>query len=151
MNAIEMLEQDHQKFRKLLEELDATTERAVKTRRELFNRLSLELAVHETIEEEIFYPALQEHPKAEELVGEGIQEHHVADLVIDELAKIEPSNEVWGSKASVLKENIEHHIEEEETKMFPFARRVFSTEELEDLASDMEARRDDALEALAKG
>lgn len=151
MNAIEMLETDHVKFRKLLEELDATTERGVKTRGELFNRLSLELSLHETIEEEIFYPALSEHPKAQELVNEGIQEHHVADVLVAEIAKLDPSDEMWTAKAAVLKEGIEHHIKEEEEEMFPLARRVFSREELDDLADDMEALRDDAVAALTKG
>jgi hemerythrin-like domain-containing protein len=151
MDAIELLENDHTKFRKLLDELEATTERGVKTREELFNRLSLELSLHETIEEEIFYPALAEHPKTEELVNEGVQEHHVADVLVSELAALAPGNEVWTAKAKVLKESIEHHLEEEEQKMFPLARRVFTREELGDLGEDMEARRDDALTSLAKG
>ena len=77
MDAIELLKDDHDKAKKMLEELDATTERAVKAREELFTRLKAELVVHEAIEEEIFYPALREHPKAKDMVLEGLVEHHV--------------------------------------------------------------------------
>ena len=66
MNAITMLEEDHVKMRKLLEELESTTERGVKTRTELFATIKGELTVHEIIEEEIFYPELKAHPKAKE-------------------------------------------------------------------------------------
>ena len=63
MDAIAMLEEDHKKVKKLLTDLDSTTERGVKTREELFTKVKQELEVHEAIEEEIFYPALKEHPR----------------------------------------------------------------------------------------
>ena len=63
MNAISMLEADHTKVKKLLDELASTTERGVKTRSELFATIKGELTLHETVEEEIFYPALKAHPK----------------------------------------------------------------------------------------
>ena len=80
MNAIKLLTDDHAKVKKLLTELHATTERGVKTREDLFTRIKTELTVHEIIEEEIFYPALKEHPKAKDIVLEGYEEHHVVDL-----------------------------------------------------------------------
>ena len=82
MNAITLLEEDHDKMRKLLDELETTTERGVKTRTELFATIKGELTVHEIIEEEIFYPELKAHPKAKDIVLEGYQEHHVVDLVM---------------------------------------------------------------------
>ena len=85
MNAITMLEEDHAKMRKLLDELESTTERGVKTRTELFATIKGELTVHEIIEEEIFYPELKAHPKAKDIVLEGYEEHHVVDLVMKEL------------------------------------------------------------------
>ena len=72
-------------MRKLLTELEATTERGVKTRQELFATIKGELTLHEVIEEEIFYPALKAHPKAKDIVLEGYEEHHVVDLVMGEL------------------------------------------------------------------
>jgi hemerythrin-like domain-containing protein len=113
----------------------------VKTREELFATIKGELAVHETIEEEIFYPALKEHPKAKELVLEGYEEHHVVDTVMAELEGLDVSDETWGAKAQVMKENVEHHIEEEEGEMFKQARQVFDRQELEDLGTRMADRK----------
>jgi hemerythrin-like domain-containing protein len=145
MNAIELLETDHRKVKKLLAELDETTERGVKTREELLGKILTELFVHETIEEEIFYPALEASPKLEEIVLEGYEEHTAANTILAELAKMRPDDEMWGAKATVLKEGIEHHIKEEEEHMFPRARRVFGDDELEELGSEMADRKVDAL------
>jgi hemerythrin-like domain-containing protein len=141
MDAITLLKNDHAKVKKLLTELESTTERGVKTRSELFATIKGELTIHEIIEEEIFYPELKAHPKAKDIVLEGFEEHHVVDLLMGELESLDVSDEAWGAKAIVMKENIEHHIEEEEGEMFKIARRVFETEELEDLGSRMEARK----------
>ena len=140
-NAIELLEEDHKKVKKLLEKGDDTTENAVKTRTELFAKIKTEMEVHEAIEEEIFYPALKEHPKAKEIVLEGYEEHHVVDQIMGELGETSVEDERWGAKFSVMKENIEHHIEEEEDDMFKKARDVFSKEELDELGERMEARK----------
>ena len=144
MNAITMLKDDHDKVKHLLDRARATTERGVKTRSELFATIKGELTLHETIEEEIFYPALKAHPKAKDIVLEGYEEHHVVDLLMGELEALDVSDETWGAKAIVMKENIEHHIEEEEGEMFKMARSVFETEELEELGSRMEARKESA-------
>jgi hemerythrin-like domain-containing protein len=141
MDAIALLKDDHRKVRALLDELEPTTERAVKTRQELFTRIKDELTVHEIIEEEIFYPALKSHPRAEDIVLEGYEEHHVVDLLMGELENLDVADETWGAKAKVMKENVEHHIEEEEGDMFKQARRVFDRQELEDLGEQMATRR----------
>src|SRR4026209_2323129 len=118
MDAITLLKTDHDKVKKLLNELESTTERGVKTREELFATIKGELSIHEVIEEEIFYPALKNHPKAKDIVLEGYEEHHVVDLLMRELEDLDVADESWGAKAPVMKENIEHHIEEEEGEMF---------------------------------
>jgi predicted DNA-binding protein len=141
MNAITLLEADHAKVKRLLTELDSTTERGIKTRAELFATIKGELTLHEIVEEEIFYPALKAHPKAKDIVLEGYQEHHVVDLLMSELESLDVSDETWGAKATVMKENIEHHIEEEEGEMFRQARQVLDAAELDDLGARMEARK----------
>jgi hemerythrin-like domain-containing protein len=141
MDALSLLKEDHQKVKKMLGELDLTTERGVKTREDLFSKLKGELQIHETIEEEIFYPALKEHPKAKELVLEAYEEHNVVDTVMSEIEGVAYDDERWGAKMTVLKENLEHHIEEEETEMFKQARQVFEREELDELGSRMESRK----------
>lgn len=148
MDAIALLTTDHQKVKRLLAELETTTERGVKTRTELFATIKGELTVHEIVEEEIFYPALKAHPKAKDIVLEGYEEHHVVDEIMSELESTPVDDERWGAKAMVMKENLEHHIEEEEGEMFKAARSVFDRAELEDLGRRMEARKASAKREL---
>ena len=139
MNAIELLTQDHVKVKKLMGEIDSTTERGVKTREELFTRFKREMTVHERIEEEIFYPRLTEQAKTKDIALEGYEEHHVVDLVMAELDDVPYDDEHWAAKFSVMKENVEHHIEEEEGEMFKLARKALESNELEELGERMES------------
>ena len=137
MDAITLLETDHRRLEDLLKRGEDTTERAVRERKKLLDTIARELTIHETIEERILYPALKEYPEARDIVLEGFQEHHVADLIMKELYDTAVSNEDWGAKFKVFKENIEHHIEEEEGPMFRTARGVMSREELLELGAKM--------------
>jgi hemerythrin-like domain-containing protein len=148
MNALTLLKTDHDKVKRLLAELEPTTERGVKTRQELFATIKGELTVHEIIEEEIFYPELKSHPKARDIVLEGYEEHGVVDTLMGELEDLPVDDETWGPKAKVMKENIEHHIEEEEGEMFKQARQVFDDAELEDLGRRMEERKRSAMQEV---
>ena len=145
MDAMSLLKEDHQKVKKMLAELESTTERGVKTREELFTRLKQELVVHEAIEEEIFYPALKEHPKTKEIALEGYEEHHVVDTVMAEIEGVAYDDENWGAKFTVMKENLEHHIEEEEGEMFKQAKQVFDEDELDQLGESMMARQEELM------
>jgi hemerythrin-like domain-containing protein len=147
-DAITLLKTDHDKVKRLLADLESTTERGVKTREELFATIKGELTVHETIEEEIFYPALKEHPKAKDIVLEAYEEHHLVDTVMAELEGLDVADETWGAKAMVMKENIEHHIDEEETEMFKQARQVFDARELDELGARMAERKRTAQQEL---
>lgn len=136
---IELLKSDHRRFEKLLEDGEATTERAIKGRGEILDALTSELGVHEALEEQLLYPALRPHIEAHTIVLEGIEEHHVADILIKELHKVRKNNEKWGAKFSVLKESITHHIKEEERMMFPAARAALARKELMALGARMRA------------
>ena len=142
MDALTLLEQDHQKVKKIMGELEKTTERGVKTRQELFTKLEQELVVHEKIEEQIFYPRVKEQAttkKLEEIVTESFEEHHFVNVVMAEIKQTPFEAEEWAAKFSVMKENIEHHaFEEEEGEMFPKVRKIFSKTELEDMGAEME-------------
>ena len=127
----------------MLEELDDTTERAIKTSEQTFAKLQSDLEVHEAIEEEIFYPALKDHPKTRDIALEGYEEHHVVDTVMGEMLELPVSDETWTAKFAVMKENLEHHIEEEESDMFPKARKVFDQQELDELGERMAARKEE--------
>ncbi len=143
MDALKLLKQDHDEVKKMLSDLESTTERAEKTRTEGLATLKSELEVHEAIEEEIFYPALKEHLKTKDLALEGYEEHHVVDMVMAEIEGVEPSDETWMAKFTVMKENLEHHIEEEEGEMFPQAEKVFDDDELGELGDRVRARKDE--------
>jgi len=148
VDALTLLKEDHDKVKKLLSELESTTERGLKTRSDLFATIKGELTVHEIIEEEIFYPELRDHPKAKDIVLEGYEEHHVVDLLMGELESLDVGDETWGAKAVVMKENVEHHIEEEEGEMFQKARQVFDRAELDDLGQRMATRKASAKQEL---
>ena len=149
MDAMSLLKDDHRKVKKLLAELESTTERGVKTREELFTKVKQELVVHEAIEEEIFYPALKEHPKTKDIALEAYEEHHVVDTVMAEIEGVAYDDEKWGAKFTVMKENLEHHIEEEEGEMFKQARQVFDQDELAQLGESMKARKEDLMRQQA--
>jgi hemerythrin-like domain-containing protein len=136
---IALLKTDHRRFENLLKEGEATTERAKKGRREILKALTSELNVHEAIEEQVLYPALEPHAEAHDIVLESFQEHHVADMQIKELHEVATNDEQWGAKFKVLKESVEHHISEEENRMFPAARGVLPKEELLALGAKMRA------------
>ena len=137
MDAITLLETDHRRLEELLKRGEETTERARKGRRELLATLTAELGAHELIEEKLLYPALKQYPEARDIVLEGFQEHHVADLIVKELHGLATDDQQWGAKFKVLKENIEHHIQEEEGPMFRTARGVMTREELQALGAKM--------------
>jgi hypothetical protein len=136
---VNLLETDHRRFEQFLKDGEDTTERAIKGRGEVLDALTRELNIHEAIEEQIFYPALRTQAEAHDIVLEGIEEHHFADIMIKELHDVRKDNEKWGAKFSVLKEAVEHHIQEEERKMFPVARGTIAREELLALGARMRA------------
>jgi hemerythrin-like domain-containing protein len=144
LDAIAYLEKDHRRFEDLLKQGQETTERAATGRTDLLNTLTALLNVHELIEEKVLYPALKTHPEAKDIVLEGYQEHHVADLIVKELQALPKDDEKWGAKFKVLKESLEHHIKEEEGEMFRTARALFSRAELQQMGARMARMRADS-------
>lgn len=141
MNALAMLKQDHDQARKLMAELEGTTARAARTRREGFERLARDLTVHEKLEEEFFHPALKEHGEAREWVLEAVEEHKLVDHIKAQLGDTPYEAEEWLAKFRTMRENVEHHIEEEERELFPRARRLLGSE-LERMGEQMLERRE---------
>ena len=139
MNAFELLKKDHKKVSDLFKQLDETTERAVKTREELFGKLKQELEIHARIEETIFYPAIKDAEETHEITLEAYEEHNVVKQLLSELEAMPVDDERWTAKLTVLKENVEHHVEEEEGEMFKDAQKVLSAEQVEELGARMES------------
>lgn len=146
-DGLTLLERDHLELKALLKEGVALDESSLDERRALLARLAPLLTTHEAMEEQVLYPALKSHPEAKDIVLEGYQEHHVADIFLEELKTLPPSDERWGAKLKVLQESLEHHIEEEEGDMFKKARAAFSEAELDDIGARMNALRDTTRES----
>ncbi|MEH6498138.1 MAG: hemerythrin domain-containing protein [Pseudoalteromonas distincta] len=143
MNAIDLLKDDHQKVLKLLEDISNTTERAVKKRTDLLAKIEAELAVHTTLEEEDFYPAYKAaggKPEAT-MYHEAVEEHRAVEkLVLPDLLATDPGTVQFSGRLKVLKEMLEHHIEEEEEEMFKEARELLSKDQLATLGEQMAAK-----------
>jgi len=140
MNAFALLRADHEEVADMLGAIEDTTERAIKTRDVLFKtrdvlfaRLKEALDLHARIEEEMFYPALKESEETREITLEAYEEHRLVKQLLGELEGEPKDTEEWTAKFTVLKESIEHHVEEEEGEMFKKAQRVLSKEEIEAL------------------
>ena len=147
-SAIDLLKSDHDTVRKLLDQLTNTTNRAVKSRGELLEKIAEELRIHTRIEEEIFYPAFmaaggRQHNK---LNYEAREEHRaVEELVMPDLEATDTGTDEFAGRAKVLKELVEHHADEEESSMFPMARKALSKSDLERLGTQMQERKRELL------
>lgn len=134
MDAITLLVKDHDTVEKLFEKFEKTGPRAIKTRRDLADRIVSELSVHAVIEEQVLYPAIRESlPEVEDDVLEALEEHHVAKWVLSEIDGMSPEHERFGAKVTVLIENVRHHVEEEEEELFPKVRKALSDDQLEQI------------------
>ena len=144
MNAIELLKKDHETVKDLLGKLEETTERAVQTRKKLLAKIEQELKIHTELEEQIFYPAFRQAGSKDDAVMtvEAKEEHRAVEaLVLPDIKETPPSSIEFSGRVKVLKELLEHHIEEEERDMFPQARKLLSKQQLEQLGESMEVLR----------
>ena len=146
-DAITLLKKDHEKVRGLLKRLHAAADKNDGRAEELVEQIDQEIKIHSQIEEEIFYPAFRDaarNKQDRELFFEAKEEHHVVDMILPEVREGEGSEE-FPAKAKVLKDLIEHHAEEEETEMFPKARKLFNREELVDLGRRLKERKEELM------
>jgi hemerythrin superfamily protein len=150
VKATRLLKQDHDEVRGLFRQLESAGEKAHNQKQRIVEQVFRELQAHTQIEEEIFYPAFKAATgdEGEEMVGESLQEHHVVDVLMEEMQALEPDNPEWEAKFTVLMENVEHHAEEEEKEMFPKAEKTLA-DQLDDLGAQMEQRKN-ALMASAR-
>jgi hemerythrin superfamily protein len=138
MKSTDLLKKQHKTVKGLFKQVEKTEDG--RRRRELMDEIATELKIHTKIEEEIFYPAVREigSSKVEELVDESFEEHHVVDLVLAELPKVDPEDERFHAKMTVLSELVEHHADEEEDEMFPIAEKKLGKERLQELGEQMQ-------------
>ena len=115
-NAVSMLKEDHQKVRALFQRFENADE---SEKEEIFNEIFRELEIHTRVEEEIFYPAMRKLES--EMIAESLEEHNIVDFILGGMKKVKTGDESYEAKFTTLKENVEHHMEEEEGEMFPKA------------------------------
>jgi hemerythrin superfamily protein len=138
MDALELLKEDHRKVKDLFEEAEGTEDQ--KEKRKLFDEIQTELETHARIEETVFYPAMEKREELKDMVLESIEEHKQVKTLLREMDNLKSDSEKFEPKLKVLMENVEHHAEEEEEgKMFPKVRQIFSQQELESLGQELEA------------
>ena len=137
MDAITLLKQDHKTVEKLFKQFEKAKQPA--QQRKIAGQVIKELSVHAAIEEMIFYPAVRDRvPKAEDTVLESLEEHHVVKWVLSELEDMKPDHERFKAKMSVMMESVRHHVEEEETELFPDVRKALGRKELGELGEALE-------------
>ncbi len=138
MDAFELLKNDHKKVSQLFEEIESASGQ---TKTQLFSSLKKELDLHAHVEETVFYPALENTEAAREITLEAYEEHKVVKALLSELGSGGAPNDEWDAKFTVLKENVEHHVEEEEGELFSKARQALTKEQIERFGVEMEAEK----------
>jgi hemerythrin superfamily protein len=153
MDAIALLQSDHQEVEQLFRQFEKLTERAHKSKEKIVDKVIRELAIHSAVEEMLFYPAVRTAAlkasvrtlkEAAETVLESLEEHHVVKWTLSELDGMDPDSERFDAKVAVLIENVEHHAEEEETALFPKVREAFGRKLLTELGERMAKLRESA-------
>jgi hemerythrin superfamily protein len=147
-NAIALLKAEHAAVKKLFAQEQRATKQDDEKKQSIFDQIKDALTVHATTEEEIFYPAVkkarEEHVKDE--VREGYEEHQQIKNLLAQIASITPDDETWDMKIKVLKEDVEHHVKEEEGEMFPDARKFLGEKRLIELGAELQARKQELKE-----
>lgn len=138
MDAFQLLKADHEKVAQLFDQLESASGRA---KLQVFEQIRTELELHTLIEETYFYPALEKPKQTHDLTLEAYEEHDVVKNLLQELSGTRNPNDEWEAQAKVLRENVEHHVEEEENELFPKAQQVLSEDEVEELGDQMAAEK----------
>ncbi|MFC3964842.1 hemerythrin domain-containing protein [Nocardia jiangsuensis] len=137
-DAIVLLREDHKQIRKLFREFEKASDDAHATKGRVIDKVIEALTVHTYIENECMYPAVRELvPELEDDILESYEEHHVADILVFELSLLKPEDERFTAKASVLIENVDHHIDEEEQEWFPKVREALGRKQLQEIGARM--------------
>ncbi|WP_290056526.1 hemerythrin domain-containing protein [Amycolatopsis solani] len=144
-DAIVLLKKDHQEVEKLFKKFEKAGDDAFEEKRQLVDAMIEELTTHTYIEEEIFYPVAKEAvPETRDHVLESVEEHHVMVWLMAELRDLDPQDETFDAKVTVLTENVRHHVEEEEDEWFPEVRKALGRKRLQEVGQQMLDARPDA-------
>ncbi len=134
MDAITLLRDDHKTVERLFKRFEKAGDRAHVEKRQIVDQIIEELSIHAAVEEKVFYPVARATvPATEDIALESLEEHHIVKWVLSELTDLDPTNERFDAKVTVLIENVRHHIEEEEQEFFPKVRHQLGRKALSDL------------------
>jgi iron-sulfur cluster repair protein YtfE (RIC family) len=137
-DAIVLLKNDHKEIREQFRRFAAAGENATAAKGKIVEKIIELLTVHTYIENEVMYPEVRKLlPDLEDDVLESYEEHHVADVLVAELAAMSPDAERFDAKTTVLIENVTHHMDEEEQDWFPKVREGLGRKQLQDLGARM--------------
>ncbi len=142
MDAITMLKDDHQRVEKLFKRFEDAGDRAFVEKRQIVDKIIEELSVHAAIEEQLFYPVTRQTVEAvHDVALESLEEHHVVKILLAELQHLDPADERFDAKVTVLIENVRHHVDEEEDEYFPEVRQALGRNALSELGEAMDDAR----------
>lgn len=142
MDAITLLKDDHKTVEKLFKRFEKAGDGAYKEKRNVAERIREELSRHAAIEEQLFYPVVRATVDGvEDVTLESLEEHHIVKWVLSELDDMDPKDERFTAKMTVLIENVRHHVDEEEDELFPKVREQLGRKDLGELGDAMEAAR----------
>jgi DUF438 domain-containing protein len=141
MDVYTFLKDQHKEVSQLLDALEKTSRRTEKRRTELFAELKKMLEIHTYLEETLFYPIIKKAEKFTQVALVAYEEHDVVKRRLVDLAETPVDDEKWGAKLTVLKENIEHHVEEEEGQLFKKAKQILSDREADELGAAMATKK----------
>ncbi|WP_432844004.1 hemerythrin domain-containing protein [Dactylosporangium sp. CA-092794] len=137
-DAIVMLKDDHKTVKRLFKEFQANEDGPAAKKAKIVEQILAELTVHTYLENEVMYPEVRRLlPDLDEDVLESYEEHHVADVLCLELSTMEPGDEHYNAKVTVLIENVTHHIDEEEQEWFPKVREGLGRHQLQEIGARM--------------
>lgn len=137
MNAIELLMQDHKQVAGLMDQLE-TADKGDRSAKGIFLQIKEGLTLHTQIEEQIFYPALKNFEETKDLVPEAFEEHQEVKDLLEDMSSLSPGDDEFMDKFTELRDSVEHHVEEEESEMFPKAEKVLGQSRLQEMGRQME-------------
>ena len=147
-DVIVLLKQDHSKVKKLFSQFDKLAkQQEMEAKVKIANQICAELIAHTIAEEEIFYPAAREATHADDMLNEANVEHDSAKDLIAQIQSMDPTDEMYDAKVTVLGEYIEHHVEEEEGEMFPKVREAKALD-LKEMGAMLNARKQELMAQL---
>ena len=139
MDGITLLKSDHKEVEALFKTFEKLGDGAIEKKQQTVRKIIEALSVHAAIEEAVFYPAVRsEVPDTDDDILEAVEEHHIVKWVLAELDSLTPEDERYDAKVTVLIENVRHHVEEEESELFPEVRSALGRKRLAEIGAELE-------------